>query len=118
MQPMGCDIERTIDLPADTDAVWEEVVDGSWFGADELDPNPGGTLHGPDRHGVVEEVAPGHRLSFWWTGDDRDDTPPSFVEITIEPIDDGTRVTVREVLVHADALLVQVARGPLAAARG
>jgi uncharacterized protein YndB with AHSA1/START domain len=113
---MGCDIERTIDLPADADAVWEEVIDGSWFGADEFDPSPGGRVHRPDRQGVVEEVDPARRLSFWWTGDD--DAPPSFVEITLKPIDDGTRVTVREVLVHADALIAQVARGPLAAARG
>ncbi len=115
MQPMGCDIERTIDLPADADAVWEEVVDGSWFGVDDLDASPGGRVQGPDRQGVVEDVEPGQRLTFWWTGED---APPSFVEITLEPIDVGTRVTVREVLVHADALLAQLARGPLAAVRG
>jgi uncharacterized protein YndB with AHSA1/START domain len=112
---MSCDIERTVDLPADADDVWEEVVDGAWLGADELDACPGGRVLGPERQGVVEDVDPGRRLTFWWTGDD---APPSFVEITLEPIDDGTRVTVREVLVHEDALLAQVARGPLAAVRG
>lgn len=128
MQPMGCDdheapaettLERTVDVPADADAVWDEIIDGSWLGADELDARPGGVVHVDDesgvRFGVVEEVEPARRLTFWWAGDD--DAPPSYVELVLEPLGDGTRIRVRESLVDADRMLARVGRGPFALAR-
>ena len=61
-------VERTVELPVDPDAVWEALTDdellAEWLGDDaSLEPVPGGGVSvseedGP-RRGVVEEAEPG-----------------------------------------------------------
>ena len=104
---MSC-IEKTVDLPSEPEVVWEELIDGDWLGDDvDLEPRPGGPVRvdGDDglRVGVVEEVAPGERLSFWWSGTG-DDGPPSYVEIELQPLDDGTRIHIRETVVDVEGI--------------
>ncbi len=69
-------VEREITIPATPAEVWPAVTRSDevslWFGADvELDVRPGGRgvfrwPDGTERHAVVEEVEPEHRLSFRW----------------------------------------------------
>ena len=80
VQPMSC-IERSVELPADPETVWEDLIDGDWLGDDvDLDARPGGPVRVDGeqglRVGVVDEVATARRLSFWWSGTG-DDAPPS-----------------------------------------
>lgn len=95
-------IERSIDLPADPDTVWERMIDGGlaneWLGID-IDPRTGGRVQVPDREmiGTVEEIVPGRSITWSWRDVDGD---PSQVEIEIHPIEDGTRVTVVERLLE------------------
>jgi len=88
------------------------VTDGeeisAWFGAEaELDARPGGrgVFRWPDgaaRHVVVEEVEPAHRLTFRWLPFQRSADgdivmlPSTRVEITLDEVEDGTRVRVVE----------------------
>ena len=93
-------ISRQVTLPTDLEEAWDLLTDAGWLGAQvELHPVEGapGTVvdhDGTRRHLVVEQVAEGERLAWrWWTDDDRD---VSRVEITLAPVEDGTRVTVTE----------------------
>jgi uncharacterized protein YndB with AHSA1/START domain len=52
---------------------------------------------------VVEEVTPGERLSFWWSGTG-EDAPPSFVEVELEPVETGTRIHIRETVVDVEGI--------------
>src|ERR1700741_698641 len=111
VQPMSCpksSVDRTVDLPSDPDVVWEELIDGGWLGDDvDLEARPGGPVRvdGDDglRVGVVEGGTPGERLSFWWSGAG-DAAPPSFVEVELEPVDDGTRIRIRETVVDVEGI--------------
>ena len=84
---------------------------------------PGGAIRsdGPDgaRIGVVEEVEPARRLSFWWVPVEGDDSP-SRVEIALEPVETGngvgTIVRVRESQFDAATVADGLLRGPLALA--
>ncbi len=97
--------ERSITLPTTADAVWEHLTDGDlvgeWIEGDiQIDPRPGGTITmtpegGPTVWGTVEEVVPGRRLQWSWR---TDDGLPTMVEIDLEPIEDGTVITVKETL--------------------
>ncbi len=97
-------VERSIELPVETDQVWEAIVDdellSDWLGDDvRLDPEPGGALDVRDgderRVGVVERVEPGRHLGLrWWPETRPDET--SEVELVIVPITTGTRLTVIE----------------------
>jgi uncharacterized protein YndB with AHSA1/START domain len=59
---------------------------------------------------VVDDVVPGRRLAFWWSGAG-DDAPPSYVEIELEPAGAGTRIRIRETVVDVDrATSVPLAR--------
>jgi uncharacterized protein YndB with AHSA1/START domain len=95
-------IERSIDLPADPDRVWEKLVDGDlseeWMGV-RLQPRPGGEVNvaGKEVIGTVEAVSPGESITWSWREPDGD---PSQVMIDLEPIDGGTRVTVVERLLE------------------
>lgn len=96
------EIERSIEVPASPDEVWERVVDGDlseeWMGV-RLDPRPGGPVEIPDRDmiGTVEEVTPGESITWSWRDVDGD---PSQVTVAIEPTQKGTRVTVVERLLE------------------
>ena len=89
------DVTRDIVLPVDRDAAWEVVCDPeAWLAerADlELVPGAEGTLD--ERRAIVEEVSPGERLAFWW-GDA--DELLTRVELTLDDVRGGTRVTVVE----------------------
>jgi uncharacterized protein YndB with AHSA1/START domain len=98
-------VERSITLPADPDSIWEHLIDGDllsdWMeGEVEISPRPGGSItmtpnDGPVIWGTVEEVVPGRRLQWSWRSDEG---LPTQVEIDLEPVDDGTALTVRETL--------------------
>ena len=98
-------VERSIDLPADPDSVWEHLTDGhlvgDWMeGEVEIDARPGGRItmtpeEGPVVWGTVEEIVPGRRLQWTWR---TDEGLPTQVEIEIEPTGDGSALTVRETL--------------------
>ena len=93
------EIEREIVLPVPPDEAWEALTDPEqleeWFANDvELDPREGGSGvfrwdDGEERHATVVEAEPGEKLVLDW--DDE-----GTVELTLEEVDDGTRLTVRE----------------------
>ena len=105
-------VEREITIPAPPAEVWPALTHpdelSAWFGADvALDARPGGRgvfrwADGTERAAVVEDVEPGRRLAFRWlpfqrTADGEAVRVPSTrVEITLEPVEDGTRVRVLE----------------------
>lgn len=95
-------IERSIDVPADPNEVWEQIADGDlaeeWMGV-RVEPRRGGavTVPGRDVIGTVEEVEPGKSITWSWREIDGD---PSQVTIDIEPIDEGSRVTITERLLE------------------
>ncbi len=125
-------VEREIMVPAPPGAVWPAVTHSDevsvWFGADvELDAQPGGRgvfrwPDGTERHAVVEEVEPEHKLSFRWlpfqrtAGGDVEPVPSTRVEITLDEVSEGTRVRVVEQ--SAFGLRTSGARTPYARTSG
>jgi uncharacterized protein YndB with AHSA1/START domain len=95
MKEHPMDVTRDIVLPVDRDAAWEVVSDPeAWLAerADlELVPGAEGTLD--ERRTIVEEVSPGERLAFWWG---EEGALLTRVELTLDDVRDGTRVTVVE----------------------
>jgi uncharacterized protein YndB with AHSA1/START domain len=96
------EIERSTEVSGSPDQVWERIVDGGvseeWLGV-RVEPRPGGAVTSPDRDliGTVEEVIPGESITWSWREVDGD---PSQVTIAVEPVGDGTRVTVIERLLE------------------
>lgn len=96
------EIERSVEVPAEPDQVWEKIVDGDlaeeWMGV-RIEPRPGGEVTVPDREmiGTVEEISPGESIIWSWREPEGD---PSQVTIRIEPSDIGTRVTIVERLLE------------------
>jgi uncharacterized protein YndB with AHSA1/START domain len=96
------EIERSVDVPADPDEVWERIVDGDlaeeWMGV-RVEPRRGGKVMVPDRDviGTVEEVVPGESITWSWREIDGD---PSQVTIDLTPTEEGTRVTIVERLLE------------------
>lgn len=99
-------IERSADIDAPAEEVWEHLVDGAmaslWMGGEmEIVPRHGGRV-GLDRgdgdpvFGMVEEIDPGRSITWTWRTRDRE---PTQVTISLEPGETGTRVTVIERLV-------------------
>src|SRR3954470_22574346 len=97
-------ISRQVTLPTDLDETWglltPPALTRDWLGAEvDLDLVVGapGTIvdhDGTRRHLVVDRVLDGERIAWrWWTDDERATTR---VEITLLPVEDGTRVTVTE----------------------
>jgi len=95
-------IERSTEVPAEPDEVWERIVDGDlaeeWMGV-RVEPRRGGAVEVPDREviGTVEEVIPGESITWSWREVDGE---PSQVIIEIAPVDGGTRVTIVERLLE------------------
>jgi uncharacterized protein YndB with AHSA1/START domain len=93
------EVTREIVFPVPPDEVWEALTDPDqleeWFANDvELDPREGGEGtfrwdNGEERHATVVEAAPGERLVLDW--DDE-----GTVELTLEEVEEGTRLLVRE----------------------
>ena len=98
-------LQREVVFPVPADRLWEALTEpdslAGWFGADvEWDLTPGGTARflgtdDGDRHGLVDDVAPGRRLRFRWWPDD-DEEAVSEVSYQLDPEDEGTRLTVTE----------------------
>jgi uncharacterized protein YndB with AHSA1/START domain len=102
---------KEITLPVERDDAWEAVTDPealeAWLAERvEIDLRPGGEASfvlpgGERRDGVVEEVAPGERLAFWWwpapaDGETVPPEPGSRVTFELAPAVGGTRVRVTE----------------------
>jgi uncharacterized protein YndB with AHSA1/START domain len=99
-------VRRAITLPVDRERAWRAVTEelDAWL-ADEvdLDPREGGAVtvrwnDGRERTGIVEDVAEERRLSFRWSDDGSEE---SLVELTLDEVEEGTRVTVLEAPVRA-----------------
>jgi len=93
------EVTREIVFPESPDEVWEALTDPEqleeWFANDvELDVREGGDGvfrwdDGEERRAKVLVVEPGERLVFDWADEGE-------VEFTLEEVDDGTRLLVRE----------------------
>jgi uncharacterized protein YndB with AHSA1/START domain len=93
------EVVREIIFPASPDEVWEALTDADqleeWFANDvELDPRPGGAGifrwdDGEERQATVVVAEPCERLVLDWDEEGE-------VEFTLEEVEDGTRLLVRE----------------------
>jgi uncharacterized protein YndB with AHSA1/START domain len=96
-------VERAILLDAPPEEVWDALTDPSllaeWLADEvELDARGGGEIvcryeSGEERRGEVELVEEAERLAFrWW----REEGGPSRVELALDAVAGGTRLTVTE----------------------
>jgi uncharacterized protein YndB with AHSA1/START domain len=93
------EVTREIVFPVSPDEVWQALTDPEqleeWFANDvELDPRPGGDGifrwdDGEERHAKVLVSEPGERLLLDWDEEGE-------VEFTLEEVEEGTRLLVRE----------------------
>ena len=97
-------VTRSVDLDAEPAEVWdaltEETLLAKWLADEvEIEAEPGGEIvcryaDGEERRGEVELVEEAERLSWsWWRADSE---APSRVELVIDAVADGTRLTVIE----------------------
>jgi Activator of Hsp90 ATPase homolog 1-like protein len=103
---MELPIEQDIVLPVSPDEAWEALLDPAAWLADETDvefvEGGAGTFVMPDgerRGALVEEVVEGERIALWWWPVDADGVPESpgrRVSFELEPVFEGTRVSVRD----------------------
>ena len=97
-------VRREVVLPVGRDRAWELVTELEGWLADEadleLEPGAEGSVafaDGTRRHAAVEEVDPGRRLVLcWWTHD----SDRALVELTLDDVAEGTRLTVVELPVQ------------------
>jgi uncharacterized protein YndB with AHSA1/START domain len=111
---MSC--TKEVVLPVDRDEAWAAVSDSSaleaWLAERvELELRPGGDASftlagGEERRGMVEEVAPGERLTFWWWPADGESSRVTF---ELAPAVGGTRVRVTETPAGPTALATPAA---------
>jgi uncharacterized protein YndB with AHSA1/START domain len=129
-------IRRQVVVPVSPERLWEALTDpdqvAGWFGGRvEWDLQEGGkaVFRGDDgtaRLGRVEAVRPGRHLRFrWWPAASPESEPPargatgseggseSEVTYLLEPLDEGTRLTIQERPVPQPT-----GRGPQACATG
>jgi uncharacterized protein YndB with AHSA1/START domain len=125
-------VVRTVVLDAPPEQVWEAVTEAAllseWLAPEvELEPHEGGALlcrfeDGEERRGEVELVEEAERLAFRWH---RDGLAPSRVELALDAVAGGTRLTVIETglapvgtpTMLAGAWATPLARLPLALGR-
>jgi uncharacterized protein YndB with AHSA1/START domain len=100
-------LERQVVIPSSPEQLWDALTEpdsvAAWFGSEvEWDLRPGGPARfrgedGSQRRGVVESVFPGRHLSFrWWPEEPDGRADASRVTYTLEPEEEGTRLTVTE----------------------
>jgi uncharacterized protein YndB with AHSA1/START domain len=105
-------LHRSTTFPVRPERLWEELTDpealADWFGYRvEWELTRGGRATFTDgeqgaRSGRIDEVTPGRHLRFsWWP--DGDETAASRVDYELEPEEGGTRLTVTEIPVPAEA---------------
>jgi uncharacterized protein YndB with AHSA1/START domain len=125
-------VVRTVVLDAPPDRVWEAVTEAAmlreWLAPEvELEPHEGGQVRcrfedGEERRGEVELVEEAERLAFNWH---RDGARPSRVELIVDAVAGGTRLTVIDTglqesgtpMLFAGGWSVPLARLPLALGR-
>lgn len=93
------EVTRELVFPVPAEELWEALTDPEqleeWFANDvELDPREGGEgvfrwENGEERHATVIAVEPGEKLVLDWDDDGE-------VEFTLEEVEAGTRLLVRE----------------------
>jgi uncharacterized protein YndB with AHSA1/START domain len=107
-QPMTVEpataVHRAVVLPVDRERAWDAITDAEqlacWLADEvELDPRAGGAAvfrwaDGEQRDAVVEDVVDEQRISWSWQ-DGRGEE--SLVELTLDEVEGGTRVSVVEV---------------------
>ena len=103
-------VSRSVLLEAAPDEVWEAITDAAalseWLADEvELEPREGGEIvcrytDGEERRGEVELVEEAERLAFRWR---RQGAAPSRVELLVDAVAAGTRVTVIETGLAAGA---------------
>ena len=85
-------VASTTVLPCEPDVAWELLTDpdarAEWLGGEWA-----------EREAVVESSEEERYLAWWWEGDG--DELPSRVEVVLDPVPAGTRVTVVETPVTA-----------------
>jgi uncharacterized protein YndB with AHSA1/START domain len=117
-------VTRSVDLDAAPAAVWDALTEAAllteWLADEvEIEPEPGGEIvcryaDGSERRGEVELVEEAERLSWsWWR---EGDEGPSRVELVLDAVAAGTRLTVIETApleAPSGPLLIAGAAGPL-----
>ena len=116
---MSC--TKEVVLPVERDDAWAAVTEEraleAWLAERvELDLRPGGEASftlpgGEERRGMVEEVAPGERLTFWWWPHDGESSRVTF---ELAPAVGGTLVRVTETPAGPTALATPIAAFALA----
>jgi len=111
-------VTRSVDLDAPPADVWDALTEaallGEWLADEvELEAEPGGEIvcryaDGEERRGEVELVEEAERLAWSWWREGGDG--PSRVELVLDAVADGTRLTVIETAPF-------ITRGPLLLAR-
>jgi uncharacterized protein YndB with AHSA1/START domain len=97
-------VTRSVDLDAAPAEVWDALTDeallAEWLADEvEIEAAPGGEIvcryaDGEERRGQVELVEEAERLAWsWWRADSE---APSRVELVLDAVADGTRLTVIE----------------------
>jgi len=111
---MELPIEQDIVLPVPAEVAWDALLDPATWLAEEADvefvEGGAGSFLMPDgerRGALVEEVTEGERIVLWWWPVDADgvpDSPGRRVVFELEPVFEGTRVSVRDLPVGPLAL--------------
>jgi uncharacterized protein YndB with AHSA1/START domain len=96
-------VTRSVDLDAAPAQVWDALTEAAllaeWLADEvEIEPEPGGEIvcryaDGTERRGEVELVEEAERLAWSWH---REGAGPSRVELVLDAVADGTRLTVIE----------------------
>ena len=100
----AAEVTRSVDLDAAPAEAWDALTDearlAEWLADEvELEAEPGGEIvcryaDGEERRGEVELVEEAERLAWSWWREDGDG--PSRVELVLDAVADGTRLTVIE----------------------
>jgi uncharacterized protein YndB with AHSA1/START domain len=116
-------IRRQVVVPVSPERLWEALTEpdqvAGWFGGRvEWDLREGGSAafrgdDGHERQGRIERLRPGRHLRFvWWpaapgrtdaNSDESRDDLASEVSYLLEPLEEGTRLTIQERQVRAAA---------------
>jgi uncharacterized protein YndB with AHSA1/START domain len=97
-------VRRTAVLPVGRVRAWGAISDPAaitrWLGMPfAVEIRPGCVGRAGDRFVQIEEVLPEERISFsWWVVED-DEEPPSRVDLVLEAVEGGTRLTVEETVI-------------------
>jgi uncharacterized protein YndB with AHSA1/START domain len=107
-------IRRQVVMPVTPERLWQALTDpeqvAGWFGGHlEWELKEGGRAwfqgdDGTERVGRVEAVRPGRHLRFRWRSVAVDESGVSEVSYLLEPVEEGTRLTIQERQVTAPDL--------------